>query len=88
MRDAAHACNLSYSYFSRSFKQLFGISFCAYPERLRLFEGERLLLTTDRDISGIALEVGFSTPSYFIECFRRHYGVAPGAFRAQVRRTT
>ena len=63
-------------------------SFCAYLERLRLFEGERLLLTTDRDISGIALEVGFSTPSYFIECFRRHYGVAPGAFRAQVRRTT
>ena len=27
VRDAAHACNLSYSYFSRSFKQLFGIRF-------------------------------------------------------------
>ena len=82
VRDAARACGLSYSYFSRSFKQLFSISFCTYLERLRLLEAERLLLTTGSAVGEIALETGFGTASYFTQCFRKRYGVAPGKFRA------
>ncbi len=81
VRDAARACGLSYSYFSRSFKQLFSISFCTYLERLRLLEAERLLLTTGSAVGEIALETGFGTASYFTQCFRKRYGVAPGKFR-------
>lgn len=81
VRDAAQACGLSYSYFSRSFKQLFGISFCTYLERLRLQEAERLLLTTRTAVGEIALETGFGTASYFTLCFRKRYGVSPGEFR-------
>lgn len=79
--DAARACNLSYSYFSRSFKKAYGVSFSAYFESIRLREAERLLLTTERDITDIAAAVGFATTSYFIERFRISYGTTPRAFR-------
>lgn len=79
--DAAKYCNLSYSYFCSTFKRAYGVSFTAYLESLRLHESERLLLTTDRDITDISASVGFSTTSYFIERFKMAYGVTPKAFR-------
>lgn len=85
VQDAAKACNLSYSYFSRCFKQMFGFSFSSYLERLRLSAAERMLLTTNTEVSRIAAECGFGTVSYFIESFRKHYGTAPGAFRSKIR---
>lgn len=85
-QDAARACNLSYSYFSRNFKRAFGMSFSAYLESVRLREGERLLLTTDREITDIAVAVGFGSTSYFIERFRVRYGLSPRVFRVQMRK--
>lgn len=82
---AARECNLSYSYFCRSFKQAFGLSFSAYLESVRLREGERLLLTTDREITDVAQEVGFGSTSYFIERFRKKYGLSPRVFRMRMR---
>ncbi len=79
--DAAAFAHLSYSYFSRVFKRVFGISFTAYTEALRLREAERLLLTTHRTISDIATALGFNSTSYFTERFRLRYGVPPYKFR-------
>ncbi len=84
-RDAADFCNLSYSYFSRNFKKAYGISFSSYLETLRLQEGERLLLTTDREVTDIAASLNFATTSYFIERFRLRYGTSPRLFRHQMR---
>lgn len=84
-KDAARLCGLSYSYFSRSFKKAFGMSFTAYYESVRLREAERLLLTTDHEITAIAADVGFSTTSYFIERFGTFYGTTPLAFRKSVK---
>jgi AraC-like DNA-binding protein len=85
-KDAAAFGNLSYSYFSRNFKLAYGISFTAYLESLRLQEGERLLLTTDKEVTEISADLGFATTSYFIERFRKRYGTSPGAFRAQMKK--
>lgn len=84
-KDAARYCNLSYSYFSRNFKRAYGISFTAYLESLRLRAAERLLLTTDRDITDIAEACGFGTTSYFIGRFRASYGLSPRRFRMRMR---
>ena len=83
--DAARACGLSYNYFCHNFKKAFGISYTAYIESLRLGEAERLLLTTDTSVTDIAFAVGFGTSSYFIERFRKNYGISPYAFRKQLR---
>jgi len=79
--DAAQFCHFSYSYFSRIFKRAFGMSYSAYAEALRLREAERLLLTTDREITDIASALGFSSTSYFTNRFRLRYGAPPHRFR-------
>lgn len=82
--DAARAANISYSYFSRVFCRIFGTSFSAYLEDLRLSESAVMLLSEDMAISAVAEAVGFHSASYFIDRFRRKYGLSPGAYRRAV----
>lgn len=82
--EAAAFANLSYSYFSRNFKKIFGISFSEYSMAIRLREGERMLLTTDKDITEISYALSFGTTSHFIECFRKKYGLTPHKFRKEM----
>ncbi len=88
VKTAAKYCNLSYSYFSRSFKQAYGMSFSEYMEILRLRESERMLLTTDKTVTEIAAELGFNSTSYFVERFRLHYHIPPHSFRSRAKNPT
>src|SRR5574344_223174 len=43
----------------------------------RLERANQLLMATDKTVSEIAYEVGFSAPSYFTKCYKDYYGVNP-----------
>lgn len=77
-------CNLSYSYFSRQFKALMGKTFTEYLNYIRVTEAEKLLLSTDLNITQIALETGFSSSSYFIQQFKRFKNVSPKQFKKRI----
>lgn len=47
----------------------------------RLKRAEHLLKTTNRTVSEISYDVGFSSPSYFSKCFKDHFGRQPGENR-------
>lgn len=79
--EAAEKCNLSYSYFSRLFKRVMKKSFTEYVNSIRITEAERLLATTNAPVTEIALDVGFSTTSYFIEAFKKQVHQTPKKFR-------
>ncbi len=79
--DAAAACGMSTSYFSRLFKSTMKTPFSTYVAKVRLKEAERLLLLTDKSVTDIAQTVGFSTVSYFISLFRRENGITPYQYR-------
>lgn len=79
--SAAAACGVSRTYFSRCFKRAMKVGFAAYVNEVRLREAERLLLTTEKSVTEIAEEVGFSTASYFIGQFRALHGVTPHRYR-------
>ena len=55
----------------------------SYLISYRIKKGIELLETTDKTISEIALEVGFSGASYFTEIFHRAYGCTPTEYRAE-----
>jgi AraC-like DNA-binding protein len=50
-------------------------------KRIRLSKAAKLLQSKQENISEIALDVGFSNPAYFSECFRKQFGVTPSQYQ-------
>ena len=61
----------------RKVKALTGQSPVELLRTARLQRGRQLLLTTDKNISEVAYEVGFTAPSYFTKCFKDEFGISP-----------
>ena len=83
LRDVATEIGMSYSAFSRFFSRYAQKSFTQYLNEFRIKKSMVLLATTDRSVTEIAMETGFSTTSYFIQQFRRLNEQAPGKYRKQ-----
>ena len=79
--DAAKISNMSYSYFSRMFKNITGLSFTEYLNSVRISKAIELLIKTDMSITEIAVETGFTTPSYFIYKFKKQKSLSPKTYR-------
>lgn len=79
--EMAEMCNMNYSYFSRYFKKITGKTFVEYANYIRLTEAEKLLLTTDLNITQIAFATGFTSASYFIKIFKRYRGISPNKMK-------
>ncbi|MBD3243819.1 MAG: helix-turn-helix domain-containing protein [Chitinivibrionales bacterium] len=71
-------------YLSTLFKKEAGMGFAAYLNEIRLKKADHLLRTTDRSISHIGLEVGYSSYKYFSAVYRKHYGKSPSDARKQL----
>lgn len=47
----------------------------------RLNRAKALLAQGNRNVSEVAYDVGFSSPSYFTKCFKDEFGVVPGGMK-------
>jgi ABC-type sugar transport system substrate-binding protein/DNA-binding response OmpR family regulator len=61
----------------RKIKALTGQSPVELLRTARLQKGRELLQTTDKTVSEVAYEVGFTAPSYFTKCFKDEFGISP-----------
>ena len=77
----AKLCNMSYSYFSRMFKSVMRQGFREYLNCIRIKKSELLLFKTDLSITEIAIRVGFSSSSYYIQQFKFIKKISPKQFR-------
>jgi len=73
--------NMGCSTFSRFFNLNLGESLPSYIRRLRLTRAANELMQSDKTITEIASELGFSSTSYFVMCFREQNGITPKQFR-------
>jgi len=67
------------------FRKVVGRAPHAELQRVRLERAIHFLLDTDLSIPKIAEAVGYSTPSYFIQVFRKVHATTPARFRRQTR---
>jgi len=74
------------NYAMRLFRDTFGLSLIEYLTQQRIAHAQQLLITSDAPIIEIAIESGFATLSHFYTAFNRLCGVAPGKYRASLRR--
>lgn len=65
----------------RLFRKRCGMSLWEYVIRLRVSHAQRLLITTDRKVTDIALDAGFGSVGRFHATFRRLTGQTPRAYR-------
>lgn len=75
--DLAAAMNLSRVQLYRKVKAISGSSPVELLRTARLNRAYQLLLTTGKNVSEVAYDVGFTAPSYFTKCFKDEFGVSP-----------
>jgi AraC-like DNA-binding protein len=81
VRSVAAVAHVSEAHFSRSFRAVFGETPHRYLQRRRVERSMFLLRETDRSVTEICFDVGFSSLGTFSRTFRDIVGETPSAYR-------
>ena len=82
LADIAGAGNVSRGECCRLFKRARGQSPISYLIQYRIRQSVKLLMHTELSISDVSQQCGFSTSSYFTECFKKEIGMTPLKYRS------
>ncbi len=81
--EISEATNIDKYRLCRQFKAATGSTVVSYINFLRLSNASNQLLNTDKSISEISFDSGFSTIQYFNKAFKSFYSCTPKAYRKQ-----
>ena len=81
VRAVAAVAHVSEAHFIRSFRSVFGETPHRYLQRRRVERSMFLLRETDRSVTDVCLDVGFTSLGTFSRTFTRIVGEAPSAYR-------
>ncbi|MEM7208901.1 MAG: AraC family transcriptional regulator [Pseudomonadota bacterium] len=80
---AKHA-NMSHTKLNRCFKKAYGTTVYDWLRQYRLERARGYLTTTNKIITEIACQCGFSSASHFAQVFKQHYHCTPVAYRERL----
>lgn len=83
----SNAVHMTPKYFCRFFKAATHRTPIDYLNYYRIEAACYELAATDKNITEVALDVGFSNSSYFIRLFRKYKGITPGKYLSTIRKT-
>lgn len=87
LHDIARALGVSPFYLARIFHAQIGVSLHRYLLQIRLGLALEQIAAGERNLSTLALSLGFATHSHFSATFRRTIGSSPRAMREALART-
>lgn len=82
--ETAQQVNISSSYLSKIFVSYLHTPFSAFVLNEKITYARKLLANSNLDMTEIATETGFSSNSYFSDCFKRNTGMSPLQFRKSI----
>lgn len=83
--EIAAAVFVTPNYLSNVFREEIGTSLREYINQARVEEAKKLLATTSKSITEIALIVGFENIPYFSTIFKKYCGSTPAAWRNELK---
>ena len=79
--EVAEHLGMTTTYFSRFFKQATGRGFVEFVNRLRVSKSCELLSKSDKPVTDVCFESGFSNISNFNRRFQQLKGMTPSGYR-------
>lgn len=77
LSELAKVTGLNAFKLKNGFRELFDTSVIDFLINYRLEQARELLMNTTKNVSEIAYETGYSSPSYFSKAFKKKYGAGP-----------
>jgi AraC family transcriptional regulator, exoenzyme S synthesis regulatory protein ExsA len=77
LNDYSKLCGMSLSSFKREFTRHYDVSPREWINNERLNQAHLILQNTSKNVSEVAFECGFESPSYFIKLYKSKYGFTP-----------
>lgn len=79
--EVSRLVGLSYSQFSRRFKQAVDCTYSNYLNQMKILYSQLLLTNTHNPIEKIASDLGFCNSNYFCNVFHRYSEISPTGYR-------
>ncbi|MFC5401229.1 response regulator transcription factor [Cohnella soli] len=84
LQDVAEHLHFNANYLSSLFRKVTGTNYIHYLTDCRMRQAIKLLQHSSYKVYEISEMVGYSTPAYFIDLFRKHTGNTPHEFRSRL----
>ncbi|WP_163183241.1 response regulator [Neobacillus sedimentimangrovi] len=84
LEQVAEYVELSPYYFSKLFKDRFGMTFIDYLTELRIKQAKMMIVDQGKSLKEICYSVGYKDPNYFSRVFKKHTGLSPTEYRKAI----
>jgi two-component system, response regulator YesN len=81
LESVAEYVELSPYYFSKLFKDRFGMTFIDYLTEIRIRHAKAEIIDPTKSLKEICFSIGYKDPNYFSRVFKKNVGLSPTEFR-------